>query len=94
MIKNEEHVYIEWKSKLEVMMKEQYNITREVNLEKNEKFFKKIYYDCVKTNQIFYFSVITRWGKRISSLKELLWPFLRFGFLPAKVIELTEEYIQ
>ena len=41
LIKNEEHVYIEWKSKLEVMMKEQYNITREVNLEKIENFKEK-----------------------------------------------------
>lgn len=41
LIKNEEHVYIEWKSKLEVMMKEQYNITRQVKLEKNENFKEK-----------------------------------------------------
>mgnify|MGYP003332195569 CR=1 FL=1 len=29
MIKNSEHAYIEWKSKLELVMKEQYNITKQ-----------------------------------------------------------------
>ena len=31
MIKNSEHAYIEWKSKLELVMKEQYNITKQCN---------------------------------------------------------------
>jgi len=43
-VKFEDHVYIEWKSKLEVMMKEQYNITRQCDyaLGREEFFYERV----------------------------------------------------
>ena len=43
-IKYEDHVYIEWKSKLEMMMKEQYNITRQCDyaLGREEFFHERV----------------------------------------------------
>lgn len=79
-IKEEDHVYIEWKSKLEVIVKEQYNITGQCDFAfgKEEFFFERVAMAFPKDSPwIPYFDKVIKkvvQGGLVQRWKQVFWP--------------------
>jgi len=80
MIKNSEHAYIEWKSKLELVMKEQYNITKQCDyaFAREDFFFERVALAFPKDSPWikFFDAEITKIvrGGLVKKWKQVFWP--------------------